>query len=215
MAKVNLWNGMLSGKLGQMVIVNGKNGVYVRSLPTPNDRKSEGQLKQRSKMQQANAFLKPLKAFLPLGFVERKPNLNPYQAATSCLMRTAFEQDGFTPARARVSEGSLCPPQKPSIRISDHVAVFRWENNSGDIDAKESDRAVVMLYSPEQAIALWEIKKETRKDQYGLLLLDTHLQGTFHAYMAFTNNKENRISNSIYLGEVVVEEHLPDPEAED
>lgn len=215
MAKVNLLNGLLSGKLGQMVIVNGKNGVYVRSLPTPNDRKSEGQLKQRGKMQQANAFLKPLKGFLALGFVERKANLNPYQAATSSLMRSAFDGDRFDYAHARVSEGSLCPPQRPSIRVSDHVAIFRWENNTGEIDAKESDRAVVMLYSPEQAIALWEVKKETRKDQYGLLLLDNDLQGTFHAYMAFTNAKQNRISNSVYLGEVVVEEHQPDPEAED
>ena len=215
MAKVNLWNGMLSGKLGQMVVVNGKNGVYVRSLPTPNDRKSEGQLKQRSKMQQANAFLKPLKSFLPLGFVERKAHLNPYQAATSSLMRNAFDGERFDYAHTRVSEGSLCPPQRPSIRVSDHVAIFRWENNTGEIEAKESDRAVVLLYSPEQSIALWEVKKETRKDQYGLLLLDNDLTGTFHAYMAFTNGKENRISNSVYLGQIVLEPHATDPEAED
>lgn len=215
MAKVNLFNGMISGKLGKMVIVNGKTGVYVRSLPTPNDRKSEGQLKQRGKMQQANAFLKPLKAFLKLGFVERKANQNAYQAATSSLMRTAFEGEQLQYEHARVCEGSLCPPQKPSVRISDHVAVFRWENNSGETAAKENDKAVVLLYSPEQETALWEVKKETRKDQYCLHLLDNTVIGRFHAYLAFTNSKENRISNSVYLGEIGIEAHTPDPEAED
>ena len=215
MAKVNLFNGMISGKLGQMVIVNGKNGVYVRSLPTPNDRKSEGQLKQRGKMQQANAFLKPLKEFLKLGFVERKANQNAYQAATSSLMRTAFEDGQLQCRHARVCEGSLCPPRQATVSISDHVAIFRWENNSGETAAKESDRAVVLLYCPEQGIALWEVKKETRKDQYCLQLLDNSLTGSFQAYLAFTNGKENRISNSVHLGELVLEEHLPDPEAED
>ena len=32
--------------------------------------------------------------------------------------------------------------------------------------------------------------------------------------MAFTNSKEDKISNSAYLGEVVLEEHLADIEEE-
>ena len=130
MAKVNLFNGMISGKLGKMVIVNGKNGVYVRSLPTPNDKKTEGQLKQRSKMQQANSFLKPLKDFLHIAFVERKVNQNAYQAATSSLMRTAFVGEQMDYSHIRISEGSLCQPQKATASISDHVAIFRWDDNT-------------------------------------------------------------------------------------
>lgn len=214
MAKANLFNGMISGKLGKVVIVNGKNGVYVRSLPTPNDRKSEEQLKQRSKMQQANAFLKPLKEFLKLAFVERKSNQNAYQAATSSLMRTAFEGENLNYSHVRICEGSLCPPQKASVSISDHVAIFRWEDNSGEIAAKDTDKAVVLLYNPEQEIAVWEVKKETRKDKYCLLMLDNNLTGGFHAYLAFTNKKEDRISNSLYLGEINVEEHIYDIEEE-
>ena len=214
MAKINLFSGMISGKLGKMVIVNGKNGVYVRSLPTSNDRKSEGQLKQRSKMQQANSFLKPLKDFLKIAFVERKPNQNPYQAATSCLLRTAFIEETLDYSHVRISEGSLCPPQKGSVSISDHVAIFRWNDNSGEIAAKDSDKAVVLLYSPQQETAIWEIKKETRKDKYCLLLLDNNTEGTFYAYMAFLNKKEDKISNSVYLGEVQVETHPNDIEEE-
>lgn len=214
MAKVNLFSGMISGKLGKVVVVNGKTGVYVRSLPTPNDRKSEGQLKQRGKMQQANAFLKPLKEFLKLAFVERKPTQNAYHAATSSLMRTAFEGDTLRFDHVRICEGSLCPPKNASVSLSDHVAIFRWENNSGEIAAKDHDKAVVLLYSPEQQLAVWETKKETRKDQYCLLLLDNSLTGPFQAYMAFTNSKEDKISNSVYLGEVVLEEHLADIEEE-
>lgn len=214
MAKANLFNGMISGKLGKVVIVNGKNGVYIRSLPTPNDRKSEGQLKQRSKMQQANAFLKPLKEFLKLAFVERKSNQNAYQAATSSLMRTAFEGESLNYSHVRICEGSLCAPQKASASISDHVAIFRWEDNSGEIAAKDTDKAVVLLYNPEQEIAVWEVKKETRKDKYCLQILDNSLTGDFHAYLAFTNKKENRISNSLYLGKINVEEHVYDIEEE-
>lgn len=214
MAKVNLFSGMISGKLGKVVVVNGKNGVYVRSLPTPNDKKSEGQLKQRSKMQQANAFLKPLKDFLGLAFVERKHTQNAYQAATSSLMRTAFEGETLRYNHVRICEGSLCPPKKASVSISDHVAIFRWENNSGEIAARDSDKAVVMVYSPEQQIAVWEAKKETRKDQYCLLLLDNSLTGPFQAYMAFTNSKGDKISNSEYLGEIILETHIADVEEE-
>lgn len=215
MAKVNLFNGMISGKVGKMVIVNGKNGVYVRSLPTPNDKKSEGQLKQRSKMQQANSFLKPLKDFLKVAFVERKPNQNPYQAATSSLMRTAFAEETLDYTHVRITEGSLCPPQKASVSISDHVAIFRWEDNSSEIAAKDSDKAVVLLYSPQQQTAIWETKKETRKDKYCLQLLDNGLEGNFLAYMAFTNKKEDKISNSVFLGEIVLETHQEDIEEEE
>lgn len=215
MAKANLFSGMISGKLGKVVIVNGKNGVYVRSLPTPNDRKSEGQLKQRSKMQQANAFLKPLKDFLKLAFVERKPNQNPYQAATSSLMRTAFQEGELSYTHVRICEGSLCPPQKASVSISDHVAVFRWDDNSGEIAAKDSDKAVVLLYDPIKESAFWEVKKETRKDKYCLQMLDNSITGTYHAYLAFTNKKEDRISNSLYLGSVQIEEHIYDIEEEE
>ena len=215
MAKVNLFNGMISGKLGKMVIVNGKNGVYVRSLPTPNDKKSEGQLKQRSKMQQANSFLKPLKDFLKIAFVERKPNQNPYQAATSSLMRTAFYGNEMEYSHVRICEGSLCPPKNATASISDHVAIFRWNDNSEEISAKETDKAVVLLYSPQQQIAVWEVKKETRKDNYCLQLVDNSLEGPFLAYMAFINKKEDKISNSVFLGEVILETHQHDPEAED
>lgn len=214
MAKVNIFNGQISGKLGQMVIVNGKNGVYVRSLPKTNDRKSEGQLKQRSKMQQANAFLKPLKDFLPLAFAERKPNQNPYQAATSSLMRSAFTDEGIDYSKVRITEGSVCPPKKACARLSDHVVVFRWDNNSMDIGAKESDKAVLLLYSPEQEKVIWNVKNENRKDQYCLQLLENDITGTFHIYMAFTNKKEDKISNSEYLGFITVDEHIKDEEEE-
>lgn len=214
MAKVNIFNGQISGKIGQMVIVNGKNGVYVRSLPKTNDRKSEGQLKQRSKMQQANAFLKPLKELLPLAFVERKSNQNPYQAATSSLMRTAFTEEGIDYSKVRITEGSVCPPKKACARLSDHVVVFRWDDNSNDIAAKDTDKAVLILYSPEQQIVIWDVKKETRKEQYCLQILENDITGSFQIYMAFTNKKEDKISNSEYLGSIVVDEHIKDEEEE-
>ena len=166
-------------------------------------------------MQQANSFLKPLKDFLKVAFVERKPNQNPYQAATSSLMRTAFAEETLDYTHVRITEGSLCPPQKASVSISDHVAIFRWEDNSSEIAAKDSDKAVVLLYSPQQQTAIWETKKETRKDKYCLQLLDNGLEGNFLAYMAFTNKKEDKISNSVFLGEIVLETHQEDIEEEE
>ena len=212
MAKVNIFNGTISGKLGKMVLVNGKNGVYMRSMPTPNDRKSEGQLRQRSKMQQANAFLKPLKDFLKIAFLERRPTQNPYQAATSSLMRSAFLDQEFDYGHVRITEGSLCPPKKASVSLSDHVVIFRWDDNSGDIAAKDNDHAVVLIYSPEQQLAFWEIKKETRKEKYCLQLLDNSLIGDFQVYMAFINKKQDKISNSEYLGQITFEKHIQDEE---
>lgn len=214
MAKVNIFNGTISGKLGQMVLVNGKTGVYVRSLPKTNDKKSEAQLRQRNKMQQANAFLKPLKEFLSIGFVERRPNQNPYQAATSALMRGAFVDNELDYSRARISEGSVCPPVKNSVSISDHVAIFRWDDNSADIDAKETDHAVILLYSPETGTVLWEIKKETRKDKYCLHLIGTQYIGIFHVYMAFVNRRHDRISNSNYLGIIELQKTITEEDFE-
>lgn len=212
MAKVNIFNGTISGKLGKMVIVNGKNGVYMRAMPTPNDRKSEGQLRQRGKMQQTNAFLKPLKEFLKLAFVERKETQNPYQAATSSLMRTAFVDQELDYSRVRITEGSLCPPSKSSVSVSDHVLIFRWDDNSDDIAAKATDQAVILVYGPDQTLAFWEVKKETRKDKYCLLLLDNSITGTFQVYLAFTNKKQDKISNSAYLGEINITTHIHDEE---
>lgn len=204
MARIRKVGGDYSGKIGTVVLVNGKNGSYLRSLPRVNDKKSDKQLKQRSKLQQVNAFLKPIKEFLKIGFVERQMTQNAFQAATSNLLRNAFDEgdENMKLEKISVCRGSLMPPEGASVSQSEHVVIFRWNDNSSAAGAKETDKLVFLLYNIEQGKALWNVEKATRKDKYEMHLTDNDLEGTFLVYIAFINNKETEVSNSVYLGRV-------------
>lgn len=217
MARVRAFLGDLSGKIGDVVVVNGKNGIYVRSLPRKNDRKSERQLIQRGKLQKVNAFLKPIKDFLSIGFVQRNPKQNPYQAAVSCLLSHAFVSDVdnagdlvMDAKRVMVCQGSLAVPIRPSFSLSDHVMIIRWEDCPDTAFARSDDRLVVLLYDPDTGEHMWEVMATTRKDKYHLLLTPNDMKGCFWVFMAFVSAKGDLVSNSVYLGEAVLEERSLD-----
>lgn len=214
MAKIRTINGDFSGKIGPVVLVNGKTGKYLRALPKKNDKKSEGQVKQRTKLKVVNDFLKPIKEFLPIGFVQRDARHNPYQAATSLLLKHAFKEDSEMPelnfANVLICQGTLAMPQKASVSVSDHVIIFRWEDNSKSVCAKATDKLVFMLYDIEHQHAIWGINETSREEEHHLYLADNDLVGIYQGYIAFINSKETEISNSVYVGEIELKQHIND-----
>jgi hypothetical protein len=215
MAKIKTITGDFTGKIGPVVLVNGKTGKYIRSLPNRTDKKSEGQIKQRNKLQIVNAFLKPIKDFLQIGYLERNENQYAYHAATSNLMRNGFDEgnsENLAYQKVQVCKGSLAPAHEPTVSVSDHVIVFRWEDNDSIPCSKTTDKLVFLLYSPEQQISLGGICETKRSEKYHLYLVDNKLTGKFLAYIAFINKHENRISNSTFLGEIELQKHVEDKE---
>ena len=106
MAKIDETTGKLSGLVGPVVLIDGKQGRIVRSKAVSSNRKTEAQLRQREKMRQASLFLKPLAEVLKQLYVEPVGRSNYQQAALSQAMRQAIDEEG------KVTIDEIGGPQK-------------------------------------------------------------------------------------------------------
>lgn len=121
----------LSGKIGPVVIYM-RNGVQVvRSLPTPNDPKSEKQLAHRMKFKLVNQGLSPLNIAIKLGYLNRK---NAYRSLVGKAYNEAIEGEyphfKLNYGKIQLAEGNVQLPQNIwAVMGEDQQSIlFQWDN---------------------------------------------------------------------------------------
>ena len=201
MARINENTGRLSGLVGPVVLVNGKNGQYLRSKITTNKSKTEAQLRQREKMRQASLFLKPLAEVLKQLYVEPVGRSNYQQAALSQAMRQAIDEEGKVVAeRVLISRGTLAQPQDMRMEREGDELVLAWTDNSHTGGANADDRLVVVLYNPDCPDVCPYFTDATRSQGSCRLGLGKFKKGDYLVYATFVAAKGKQVSNSCYLG---------------
>ena len=200
MARIDENTGRLSGLVGPVVLVNGKNGQYLRSKITTNKSKTEAQLRQREKMREASLFLKPLAEVLKQLYVEPVGRSNYQQAALSQTMRQAVDEEGTLVAeRVLVSRGTLAQPQDMRMEMDGNELIIAWTDNSHTGGANANDRLVVVLYEPEIEDVCSSFTDTTRS-QGSCRLAIGNLKGEYLVYATFIATKGNAVSNSCFVG---------------
>lgn len=203
--------GGFSGKVGPVVGANWNGIDFMRSRSNNfSDAKSAAQLDQRARLTTIIEFLKPLKDILRVGFKSKAVRMTAYNAATSYHMENALM--GTSPdyqidySRVMVSQGKLPGALNPAAFLGSPAEIwFTWENNSAKIGARADDKAVLVVYNAARQKAISYLGGSTRiGGSQSINLPDSFSGDEVHCYISFQNAGQSVISNSQFIGSLVV-----------
>ena len=209
-----LRSGILGGFAGKVGTVVGSiwKGIstmraYVANVTQPG---SPAQLEHRAKFSLMMAFLKPLTAFLRIGFKAYAVG----QTAQNAAFKTNFKNaiTGVYPnftidyTKVLVSQGNFTGALNPAVTSSTSGEVaFTWDNNSWETDAEPDDTAVLVVYNPIKQAAVSNVGVSTRTVGAMTMILPNSFAGDeVYCYIAFQNAKGTKISGSQYVNGIIV-----------
>ena len=202
MAKIK--DGILTGKLGGIIICNGKKGPYVRSLPKRTAPPSEAQLKNRFIFKLVQKWLQPVVDFVRLGFRGYSEQVYGMNAAISEMHRSGLVKNGFEsyidPSLVKLSQGKIGFPETMDVALdSDRKLQFSWDT---DVDRSNHprDRVMLLAYNSNLAEAAMDLSGPERYEGSATLDLSLMPLGEYHVYAAFLAASGDEQSDSRYLG---------------
>ena len=204
-------NGGFSGKVGAVIGVNWRGIDFMRSKPASvSNPKSQGQLDHRAKFTAIVQFLKPLTPFLLIGFDSQAVRMSAFNAAVGynyhhALMGT-YPDFTINYSRVLVSCGTLMGALDPKVASTTTGQVnFTWENNSNGITGKANDMVLLVVYNTGRQLAVTLEGGNNRESGRQAITLPSSFKGDeVQCYIAFENPRDSLVSESQYLGSIVV-----------
>ncbi len=202
--------GGFSGKVGTVVGGFWKGIPYIRGLaPNITDARSPAQLAQRAKMALVVKFLRPSLAFLKTGFKAFANGQTAFNAATAYVVQNAVTGSGENYSidypNVLVSRGNLPGVVEGQASVAAGVLTIDWADNTGIGFALEDDKALVLLYNPENADS--KVLLETgavRSDTTVNINISYDLGNTVHVYLAFQRADKSMISDSKHVASLLI-----------
>lgn len=215
MAKVV--NGLLVGRMGNMVyyVVNGVQ--YSRIYVKPKNPKTTQQQVRRKKIQVCTKFLKNFWEVIKIGYPSQDIAIKKFNEAFNYHMDNAMEE--FTlpdstetsfrviPEKVQLAAGLINAPEIYSCQRNDRQIELTWNPKLGPLPNLYSDQVVLTAYIPGQK-AFVEFYMGTRKQGGGTVELPIYFSQPVHLWVFYWNSEQKRkalkerISNSVYLGVV-------------
>ncbi|MCW0482723.1 DUF6266 family protein [Gaoshiqia sediminis] len=203
--------GGFSGKVGTVIGGSWKGIDYMRSVAASvSNPRTPAQMDQRTRFATAISFLQPLTSFIRVGFKNYAVKMSAFNAAMAYTLRNAILGDYpdyfINYADALVSRGSLPGALNATAASTVPGQVnFTWEDNSGDGAALATDQVLLVLYNPLKKQAVTVIGGSTRSAGSQVVTVPSAFASDeLNCYIAFQNENLSEVSNSTYLGEVVV-----------
>jgi hypothetical protein len=200
MAKV-LPNGLISGRIGNLIyyVVDGKQ--FVRLDVEANDPKTMKQLLNRAKMRQWNQFLNSFKSLLTAGYPVKGPGLFDRKEAAQYHMEHAFEvsfneekheaSGQLIPEKVRLSKGRITPPEITSCIRNGNEIELTWNPALGPVPNLFTDALAVAAYVPgKKAFTL--LRAGTRKEGHAKITLSDYPDEPVHLWFFFWNDQMSR-----------------------
>lgn len=202
--------GGFQGTVGTVVGGNWKGIDYIKSLPVvSNAEPSPRQLEQRAKFKAVVDFLRPILAFVQMGFKVNAGQMTGYNSALSYNYRHAltgtYPNFSIDYSQAAVSSGALPNVQAPSVTADAASGVtFNWTSNGNVGMASGADKVMVLAYCPEMNQAIYTTADSTRAD--GTQTLDClQFSGKqVHTWISCAKADGRDVATSIYTGVVLV-----------
>lgn len=207
--------GHLNGRVGNLVSYTLKGKNVVRAAGKSAKPPTLAKLANYQRMSVTNTFLKPLLAFLNLGFAKavEDTDRNPYNEAVSFNKKSALQ--GVYPnismdySKAMVSKGDLPPALSPAINILSNGIEFTWEMPGSIAPQCLNNRAMLVVYFPEGVDvtgipkAVLDLSGARRHECRDFIALTAkQLAKPFQAYIAFIADDRLNVSDSVLVGEV-------------
>lgn len=201
-----------SGKVGNQVYSQHKDReTTVSEAPVPSSKPAtKKQMAARQVTSICGKYLGPLKTFVRVGSHAKSlpAGQTPYNMLVSSVRESAlrgkYPNQYIDFSKVLITRGSMSPPQDATVRLIKTGFSFRWNPEIADDDDHYSDHVMVMAYFP--------LLKKTRyktccaerdKGEY-ILALDGIKKGyTAEIYISFVTDERDRISDSVYLGQLI------------
>ncbi len=208
--------GGFSGKVGNVVGGNWKGIDYMRVKPASvANPQTEGQVDQRTKFSTVLQFLQPLRGFLKVGFRGYAIKMTEFNSAMSYNVKNAiigeYPDYVIDYESALISRGGLTGALNPTVNSPGVGQVqFNWVDNSIDGNASLTDKVMVLVYNPTRNEAVYITNGPARSTgTHTLTVPDQYSGDTVYAFIAFISEDGKEVSNSKYVGEVVVASPTP------
>lgn len=207
----NVMLGAVAGTLGE-VIGSSWNGVpYFRSRPARyHDAKTPEQVNNRLKMTVTQKFLKVITPYLRIGFRNYAVGQSAYNAAASYVRNNALvvteDNVSIDPAKVLVSRGSLPCANACEVKVADDDnIIFSWDADEGTESAGAYDYAMPLVYNLSQMEATYSLQESVRHKGQAWLTASSSWKGdSLSCFIAFAARKGGAVSNSEYLGEIIL-----------
>ena len=203
--------GGFSGKVGTVIGGSWKGIDYMRSKASSiSNPKTGAQLDQRARFGTALKFLKPLTAFLRVGFKNYAVKMTAFNSAMSYNLNNAligaYPNYSIDYESALVAHGILPGALNPQVQSTSlgHVD-FTWQDNFEESTAMASDTVLLVVYNPAKQRAVTVIGGNERSSgAQSVTVPATFAADEVQCYIAFQNANQSVLSDSIYVGSVFV-----------
>jgi hypothetical protein len=204
--------GNFTGKVGTVIGSNWKSINYMKSLP--GKRKgmpSSAQVEQQLKFALMLRFHEAFQSLLTLTFANSSKNMTPANYAMGHNIKLAIKGDypefSIDYHKVLLSKGKLQPVGGASVEGNGAGKIkFSWIDNSDEYGfSNTDDKAVLIAYCAETNRAVYSLNNGTRS--LGTAIMNVSLFGgkDVETWIAFVNEDGTKFSDSVYLGNVMVE----------
>jgi hypothetical protein len=203
--------GAFSGKVGPVVGASWRGKEVMRSLPKKSTRAAtEVQILQRLKFSTTAAFLNPLYPILSQYYGNNAGEKTRLNQAMSYHMKEALVYNDpvfdIVYNKVQIAKGELTSIQSGAIASTVANTIdFTWTDNSGQSEAKVTDKLVVAVYEATTKTCQYSLGVADRSVGAGQLIVPSFLSGlTVEVWGTFASADEKKYATSVYLGSVIV-----------
>ncbi|MBB2147982.1 DUF6266 family protein [Pedobacter gandavensis] len=217
----SLKNGLFGGfhgRVGNLVgyELNGKN--VIRTIGHSTKPLSPARKINCNRMTIVNEFLRPINTFIKLGFKLKVlgTDRNYYNEAVSYNKKHAvtgeYPNAFMDYPKAMLSMGTLLKAEKPQIQLMGTAIEFSWDVPADLPWRNRNDRAMLLLYWPDQNQQTHCLSGSHRIDGKHRLEIDPSLANErVEAYISFISDDASEISDSVYAGSLEQKNELELP----
>ena len=203
--------GGFSGKVGSVIGSSWKGISVMRGIAAHvANPKSDLQIAQRERVIVTMAFLLPMTSFIRVSWAAFAVKMTAMNAAFSYIIKNTLQ--GTYPniavdyPNALVAKGNL-PPALNAAAASTVAATvaFTWLDNSTEAGASDTDKTLIVIYSPAKKQAVTAMGLQERLSNSQSVTVPSSFSGDLvHCYIAFETLDGSEQSNSMYAGAVTV-----------
>lgn len=202
--------GGFSGKVGTVIGGSWKGIDYMRAqAQNVHNPKTEGQMSQRTKFAQTLELLKPITAYLRVGFKTYAAKQTAFNAAMSYNVKNAFSgaypNFVFEPSQALVSRGTLESTSECTLVAGvGTMAITHRPVAQGN--GKPTDRTMPLVFNIDKGEAVFSTNASAREDGTATLNIPADWAGdTCHAYLGLISEDGKEVANSVYVGSAIAQ----------